>query len=65
MTEHGHSLYELGWDDGYEAVKQGRIAEDSPHPDEYLDYRRGFWAGMKEAREEAAEAEGGGTCGES
>ena len=58
----GHSLYEMGWDFGYEAVKQNRITEDFPHPDEYLDYRRGFWAGMKAAKEEAAE---GDACGES
>jgi len=59
MTEHGHSLYELGWDDGYEAVKQDRLREDAPHPDEEPDYQRGFRDGMKAAREEAA-AEGSG-----
>ena len=52
MTEHGHSLYELGWDDGYEAEKQDRLREDAPHPDEEPDYQRGFQDGMKAAREE-------------
>ena len=64
MTEHGHSLYELGWDDGYEAVKQNRLREDAPHPDEEPDYQRGFRDGMKAAREEAQEAADGDTCGE-
>ena len=50
----GHSLYEMGWDFGYEAVKQSRITEDFPHHDECPDYRRGFWDGMKAAKEEAA-----------
>jgi len=61
MTGDGYSLYELGWDDGYEALKQSRIAENFPHHDEYPDYRRGFWDGMKAAKKEI-EAAGEGSA---
>ncbi len=53
MSGNGYSFFELGYDDGYEYVKQNdpTLFYDR---EESEDFKRGFRAGMKAAREELA-----------